>query len=300
MSQNKVITKAVIAAAGFGTRFLPQTKAMPKEMLPLIDKPVIQYVVEELVNVGVKDIIIVTGYSKRAIEDHFDKPNEDLRNNLIAGGPKKAHYIKMIDRISDMANFIYVRQKGIYGSATPLLNTEHLLGDEPFYYTWSDDFFKSKPLRFKQMLDSYNKYKAPILSCMEVNKDQDYERYGICGGKMIDDSNLKIDQIIEKPGIKKAPSNLASVSGYILTKDIFKYCRQVLKDLPKNREFYAVDAINLMAKNKKLVIGNIIQNGKYYDLGNIMDYHKTVIDFALNNKELAPELKQYIRKSFTL
>ncbi len=296
MKQNKVITKAVIAAAGFGTRFLPQTKAMPKEMLPLIDKPVIQYVVEELVSVGVKDIIIVTGYSKRAIEDHFDKPNEDLRGNLLMGGSKKAHYIKMIDQISEMANFIYVRQKGPYGSATPLLNTEHLLGNEPFYYTWSDDFIVSSPLRFKQMLDSYNKYQAPILSCIEVSKEQEYDRYGICGGQKIDPSTIRIDQIIEKPGIKKAPSNLATVSGYVLTKDVFKYCRTVLKNLKNDQEFYAVDALNLMAKSNNKVIGNIIQNAKYYDLGNIMDYHKTVIDFALQNKELGPELKDYIRK----
>lgn len=292
----RVITKAVIAAAGFGTRFLPQTKAMPKEMLPLINKPIIQYIVEELVAVGVKDIIIVTGYSKRAIEDHFDSPNQDLINNLKGGGSLKAHYLDEINNISKMANFIYVRQKGVYGSATPLLNTEHLIGNEPFYYTWSDDFIDSRPLRFKQMLDSYNSYKAPILSLIKVEDPKSYDIYGICGGQMVDAKHLKIDQIVEKPGLKKAPSNYASVSSYILNKDIFNYCRTLLKNLKKGREFYAVDAINLMVKDNKTVIGDIINNAKFYDLGNILDYHKTVIDFALKDSELSKELTRYIKK----
>ena len=141
----KKVTKAVIAAAGFGTRFLPQTKAMPKEMLPLIDKPIIQYVVEELVKVGIEDIVIVTGYSKRSIEDHFDRPSQDLINNLKQGGDSKKHLLEEVEEISELANFIYIRQKGVYGSGTPLLNAEHIIGDEPFIYTWSDDFIVSDP-----------------------------------------------------------------------------------------------------------------------------------------------------------
>ena len=128
-------TKAVIAAAGFGTRFLPQTKAMPKEMMPLIDKPIIQYVVEELVAAGIRDIIIVGSANKRAIEDHFDVPNEDLLANLRAGGDKKRPLIDLVHSLSEMANFVYVRQKGPYGNATPLLSAAHLIGDEPFIYT---------------------------------------------------------------------------------------------------------------------------------------------------------------------
>src|SRR5206468_184567 len=130
MSKNKV-RKAVIAAAGFGTRFLPQTKAMPKEMLPLVDKPIIQYIVEDMVEAGIEDIIIVTGYSKRSIEDHFDVPNEDLLSNLRAGGASKAPYIDAINRVSSMANFVYIRQKGPYGTATPVMNAAHLIGNEP-------------------------------------------------------------------------------------------------------------------------------------------------------------------------
>jgi len=135
----KKVTKAVIPAAGFGTRFLPQTKAMPKEMLPVVDKPIIQYIVEELVEAGIKDIIIVTGANKRSIEDHFDTPNKDLVENLEAGGEKKKPLLDEIKKISELANFVYIRQKGPYGNGTPLLNVRHIIGDEPFVYAWSDD-----------------------------------------------------------------------------------------------------------------------------------------------------------------
>ncbi|MCA9338305.1 NTP transferase domain-containing protein, partial [Candidatus Saccharibacteria bacterium] len=155
-------TKAIIAAAGFGTRFLPQTKAMPKEMLPLIDKPIIQYVVEELVSAGIKDIIIIGSYNKRAIEDHFDDPSEDLLANLRLGGPKKQPFIDSLYEVANLANFIYVRQKGPYGNATPLACASHLISpDESFIYTFADDFFVASPTRFEQMVDVYDKYQKP-------------------------------------------------------------------------------------------------------------------------------------------
>ncbi|MEJ0073619.1 MAG: sugar phosphate nucleotidyltransferase [Candidatus Saccharibacteria bacterium] len=146
------VTKAVIAAAGFGTRFLPQTKAMPKEMLPLIDKPIIQYIVEDLVAAGIQDIIIVGSSNKRAIEDHFDVAGEDLLANLRAGGPKKQHYIDELDSLANIANFIYLRQKGPYGNATPLVNAAHLLSDEPFIYAFADDLTVATPNAFQQMV----------------------------------------------------------------------------------------------------------------------------------------------------
>src|SRR3990167_9803785 len=147
------IKKAVIQAAGFGTRFLPQTKAMPKEMLPIVDKPVIQIVVEKLVEAGIEDIIIVTGYHKRSIEDHFDTPSRELVENLRMGGEKKRHLLDEAERIADLANFVYIRQKGPYGNGTPLLNVREIIGDEPFIYTWSDDFIRAEPTsRFKQMI----------------------------------------------------------------------------------------------------------------------------------------------------
>src|SRR3989344_8371837 len=171
----KKIKKAVIPAAGFGTRFLPQTKAMPKEMLPIVDKPVIQYVVEELVDAGIRDIIIVTGYHKRTIEDHFDEPSRDLVENLKLGGAKKKSLLESVKRISDMANFIYIRQKGPYGNGTPLLNVRDMIGDEPFIYTWSDDFIVAEPSRFKQLIAAYEKYNCSCLSAWKVKSDEDYD-----------------------------------------------------------------------------------------------------------------------------
>ena len=208
-------TKAIIPAAGFGTRFLPQTKAMPKEMLPIIDKPIIQYVVEELVAAGIKDIIIVGNTSKRAIEDHFDLPNEDLLANLRAGGPKKQPFIDQIEEIAGLANFIYVRQKGPYGNATPLLSASHLIrDDEAFIYKWADDFFVAEESSTKQLIDTYEKYGGGVFACKKVLKDKEYEQYGIADGEEVDVATLKMSRIIEKPGKDNAPTDLASVSNY--------------------------------------------------------------------------------------
>ena len=290
----KPVTKAVIAAAGFGTRFLPQTKAIPKEMLPLIDKPVIQYIVEELVDAGINDIIIVTGYSKRAIEDHFDKPSEDLLNNLRQGGPSKAGLLKEVMAIADLANFIYLRQKGPYGPATPVLNAEHLLDDSPFIFTYSDDFFVATPSRFKQMIEAYNTYNCPILSTLRVTDDKDYSRYGFVSGRELSPNHIEIQEIIEKPGKAKAPSDLATVSGYLLTPDIFKYFHKNLANLKPGREFFATDALNMMVKSGERVVALEIANGRFYDIGNKISYLKTLIEFGLNMPEVRDELKEYL------
>lgn len=175
------IRKAVIPAAGFGTRFLPQTKAMPKEMLPVVDKPIIQYIVEELIDAGIKDIILVTGYHKRTIEDHFDRPSMELVENLRMGGEKKLPLLQETERISEMANFIYVRQKGPYGNGTPLLNVRHIVGNEPFIYTWSDDFIKASPTRFRQLIALYEEFDCSVLGSIKAKKDEDYDRYGFAG-----------------------------------------------------------------------------------------------------------------------
>src|SRR5438309_4758391 len=162
-------------------------------MLPIVDKPVIQYIVEDLVAAGVTEIIIVTGYSKRNIEDHFDTPSQDLLNNLLAGGRSKAHYIKEINRIADMANFAYVRQKGPYGTATPIMNAAHLIGDEPFIYSFADDITIAKPNLFRQMIDLYDEFGGGIIPCIKVRNDDDYRRYGIIGGHQVRDNVIKMD-----------------------------------------------------------------------------------------------------------
>jgi len=291
----KKVTKAVIPAAGFGTRFLPQTKAMPKEMLPIVDKPVIQYVVEELVEAGIKDIFIVTGYHKRGIEDHFDAPNLDLIENLKMGGEKKKPLLDEVMKISNMANFVYVRQKGPYGNGTPLLNVRHLIGNEPFIYTWSDDFIKAEPNRFKQLITAYEKYNASCLASLRVTKDEDYSRYGFAGGKEVEPGIIDAKVIIEKPGKKNAPSDLATVSGYLFTPDIFDYLDEALTNLKPGDELYYNDALKLMLKDGKKVMAVEIKNGKYYDTGNKMEYLKTVVEFALARPDINGKFREYLK-----
>jgi UTP--glucose-1-phosphate uridylyltransferase len=289
------ITKAVIPAAGFGTRFLPQTKAMPKEMLPIVDKPIIQYIVEELVDAGIKDIIIVTGYHKRTIEDHFDYPNLDLVENLKMGGDKKRPMLEGVEKIANMANFIYVRQKGPYGNGTPLLNVRPIIGDEPFIYTWSDDFIVSRPSRFKQLIAAYEKYGWCCLSGVKATKDEDYERYGFVGGRELEPGVIDANVIIEKPGKANTPSDLATVSGFLFTPDIFGYLDKAVSKLEPNQEFYYVDALKLMLEDGKHVLGVEIKDGKYYDTGNKLEYLKTVVEFALNHPELRGGFKDFLK-----
>jgi UTP--glucose-1-phosphate uridylyltransferase len=291
--QPKKVRKAVIAAAGFGTRFLPQTKAMPKEMLPLVDKPIVQYIVEELVDAGIEDIVIVTGYHKRSIEDHFDHMSADLRANLKQGG--KDQLLEETKKISNLANFAYIRQKGPYGNGTPLLNAEHLIGDEPFIYTWSDDFFVASPTRFRQMIDIYNEFGCPVLTAIQAASDDDYKRYGFASGEEIRSGLIDTKTIIEKPGKQAAPSDLATVSGFLLTPDIFQYVRRSAEQLQPGAELYSNDALKLMIADNKRVVTYKVQNGKFYDAGNKLDYLKTVVDFALKREDLHDEFLDYLR-----
>ena len=292
----KKIRKAVIPAAGFGTRFLPQTKAMPKEMLPIVDKPVIQYVVEELVDAGITDIILVTGYHKRTIEDHFDAANLDLIENLKMGGEKKRPMLESVEKISKMANFVYVRQKGPYGNGTPLLNVRHLIGDEPFIYTFSDDFILAQPSRFKQMLAVYDKYSCSVLGSIKAVKDEDYDRYGFAGGSEIEDGIIDVETVIEKPGKEKAPSDLANVSGYIFTPDIFDYLDDILAGLKEGEELYYNDALKRMLQDKKRVLAAEIKGGKYYDTGNKLEYMKTVVELGLKHPDINGTFRKFLKE----
>lgn len=291
------VTKAVIAAAGFGTRFLPQTKAMPKEMLPLIDKPIIQYIVEDLVAAGIQDIIIVGSSNKRAIEDHFDMPSEDLLTNLRAGGPKKQHYIDEIEAIANLANFIYVRQKGPYGTGTPIMNAAHLIGDEPFIYAFADDLTVATPNAFQQMISLYEQFDASILPCLKITDDREYDRYGVLAGEHIRDDVLKMHSIVEKPGKDDAPSDFASVGGYLFTSEIFNYLEQGQRDLPEGKEFYVTDSvIQPMLADGHAFYGCLIQDSQRYDTGDKLEYLKTVIDFGLTHEELGAELRAYLQQ----
>ncbi|MBI4035956.1 UTP--glucose-1-phosphate uridylyltransferase [Candidatus Daviesbacteria bacterium] len=287
----KKITKALIPAAGFGTRFLPQTKAMPKEMLPIVDKPVIQYVVEEIVASGIEDIVIVTGSTKRAIEDHFDVPNQDLVQNLVNG--QKEKMLEQVNRIADMANFIYIRQKGPYGNGTPVLAGEPVIGNEPFAVIWGDEFIYAEPPRLKQMIDVYEKYGGMVISGVKIEKKEDLKRYGIADLEPVEGNVYKIKKIVEKPDPDQAPSNIATHGAYILPPEIFAALKKL--DPGKGGEIWLVDAINLLKEEGVPLYAVEVQNGKYYDTGNKLEYMKTVVDLARKHPEIGEDFDKYLK-----
>jgi len=282
------IRKAVIPAAGFGTRFLPQTKAMPKEMLPIVDKPVIQYVVEELVESGITDIVIVTGWHKRAIEDHFDYPFELIK---MLEMQKKEKLLEEVKRTSSLANFIYIRQKGAYGNGTPVLCAKSVIGDEPFVAIWGDEFIYSTPPRAKQCIDVFEKYGDPVISAVRVPKEN-VTRYGIVEATNIEDNIWQIKRMMEKPTREEAPSNLAAHGCYVLTPDIFSILEHLAPG--KDDEIWLPDAIRELLK-KRPVYACEIKNGKYYDTGNKLEYLKTVVEFALQHKDLNGDFREYLK-----
>ncbi|HYV33328.1 MAG TPA: UTP--glucose-1-phosphate uridylyltransferase GalU [Candidatus Limnocylindria bacterium] len=285
---NQKIRKAIIPAAGFGTRFLPATKAMPKEMLPIVDKPIIQYVVEEAVASGIEDIIIVTGWHKRSIEDHFDYPFELEKRLLEAGKEAQAEEVR---HIAEMANFIYVRQKGPYGNGTPILNAQSVIGNEPFAILWGDEFIYSNPPRLKQMIDVYDKYGFANISAVRVPENS-VNKYGIADVSDVEKGVYKINKIVEKPSVGKAPSNLATHGAYIMPPRLFEILSET--KIGKNGELWLVDAISQLAKEEE-VYAVEIQNGKYYDTGNKLEYLKAVVEFGLLHKELSKEFGEYLK-----
>ncbi|MEI7818848.1 MAG: UTP--glucose-1-phosphate uridylyltransferase [bacterium] len=283
------ITKAIIPAAGLGTRFLPQTKAMPKEMLPIIDKPVIQYVVEEAVAAGITDIIIVTGQNKRAVEDHFDHQYA-LEASLRDQG--KIEIAEELERIADMANFIYVRQKGHYGNGTPILNAAHLIGDEPFLVLWADDFVRSTVPRAVQLVEAFEKLQAPVISLIPIDPG-DTNKYGVPKIKSnYSDDIFEIEKLIEKPGPAHAPSSYGSVGGYILTPDIIALLETQKPD--KTGEIYLSSAIDQLATMRP-VYGKVIE-GQWHDTGSKSSYLQAIVDVALEDKSVGPELRAYLEQ----
>ncbi len=283
------VTKAVIPAAGLGTRFLPQTKAMPKEMLPIIDKPIIQYVVEEAVAAGITDIILVTGPHKRPIEDHFDRHSE-LEGYLERSG--KADVAASLRGISDMANFIYVRQKGPVGTGTPILNAAHLLGDEPFLVLFGDDFFVSQIPRAKQLIDEYEQLQQSVIALTEVPHEE-LGKYGVPEiAETVHDGLVRITQLIEKPKPDETLSNYASVSGFVLTPELIEILQT--QEQHADREFYLADAINTLAGRGK-VYGKVIE-GKWHDTGSKETYLEAIVDLALQHPEIKDRFKDYLKK----
>ena len=293
MAKTKKVTKAVIPAAGFGTRFLPQTKAMPKEMLPIVDKPVIQIVVEEAVNSGITDIVMVTGALKRAIEDHFDTPNAELIKNLQDGG--KQDRLDEINKISELANFVYIRQKGPYGNGTPVLCAEPAVGNEPFAILWGDEFIYAEPPRLSQMIKIHEKYGGVVISGVEIKNKEDLKRYGIADLEHVEGNLHKIKSIVEKPEPGEAPSNIATHGAYIVPPEIF----DALKSLKpgKGGEVWLTDAINLLKKEGVPIYTQVIENATYYDTGNKVGYLKAVVDFALKHEHVNGDFREYLKEA---
>jgi UTP--glucose-1-phosphate uridylyltransferase len=282
------VRKAVIPAAGYGTRFLPATKAMPKEMLPVVDKPIIQYVVEEAVASGITDIVIVTGWNKRSIEDHFDFPFA-LERYLRENGKEEA--AEDVRRIAEMANFIYIRQKGPYGNGTPVLNAQSAIGDEPFAILWGDEFIYSTPPRLKQMMDVWEKHGKPVISAVRV-PEESVSKYGIADTSDVEEHVFKINKIVEKPKAGEAPSNLAAHGAYIMPPRLF----EILAETPtgKDNELWLTDAISTLAKEED-VYAVEIQDGKYYDTGNKLEYMKTVVEFGLKHPDIGGDFKEFVK-----
>lgn len=285
-----IVRKAIIAAAGSGTRFLPQTKAMPKEMLPIIDKPVIQMVVEEVVAAGVTDVIIVTGPTKRAIEDHFDQALE-LEAELQAKG--KFEEANALKAISELANFVYVRQKGLpKGNARPVINAAHLIGDEPFFVFFGDDFFSGPIPRAKQLLDVYRETGKSVVSLM-LGDESMTNIYGIAEiSEKLDEKTFRIKRLVEKPGPAAAPSMYASVGGYLLTPDILPLILN--QKVADDGEIRLIDSINNLAQIDE-VYGRFIE-GTYHDTGSPDLYIQTLIDVALADAQLGEGLRLYLEK----
>jgi UTP--glucose-1-phosphate uridylyltransferase len=287
----KLPTKAIICAAGLGTRFLPQTKAMPKEMLPIVDRPVIQLIVEQLVAAGVTEVIIVTGSTKRAIEDHFDRSDELEAELREKGKDEKADEIK---RIAELANFIYVRQKGFpKGNARPVLNAQHLISDdEPFFVFFADDFFRSDIPHAVQLLEAHKRTGKSVISLIEIDKKY-ADKYGIATiNQDMGHGTFRLTNVVEKPGEANAPSNFASVGGYLLTPDILPIIAQEKAD--KNGEMTLVDSINELANNDE-VYGQFIE-GVWHDAGNPLKYMEAIVDVALTSDEYGTEFADYLRK----
>lgn len=280
------VRKAIIPAAGLGTRFLPATKAQPKEMLPIVDKPTIQYIIEEAIASGISEIIIVTGRSKRSIEDHFDKSVE-LELELEKNG--KEELLKMVREISDMANIHYIRQKEPRGLGHAILTARHFVGNEPFAVLLGDDVVVAKQPCLSQMIDVYNEYKTSVLGVQKVAHEV-VNKYGIVNCKEVDDRVYKVRDLVEKPKIEDAPSDIAILGRYIITPAIFDYLET--QDAGTGGEIQLTDALRRLAKDEAMYCYDF--KGHRYDVGTKTGFLQANIEFALRNPEVADEMKEYL------
>ncbi len=284
----KLITKAVFPAAGLGTRFLPATKASPKEMMPLVDKPLIQYVVEEAVSSGIEEVVLITGRGKRAIEDHFDVAFE-LEEDLKAKGKHKL--LSEIQHIANLVTFCYIRQKKALGLGHAVLTAKRIVGDEPFAVLLGDDIIDAEIPALKQMMDVYRRYPSTILAIQKVPKSQT-QNYGVIDAKRIEDGVYLVKDLVEKPVPAEAPSNLAIIGRYILTPEIFGFLEHT--EPGKGGEIQLTDGLRLLMQKQPIYAYEF--NGVRHDAGDKLGFLKATVEFGLKNEEFGDAFKAYLKK----
>lgn len=286
------ITKAVIPAAGLGTRFLPATKAQPKEMLPIVDKPTIQYIVEEAVASGITDILIITGRNKRAIEDHFDRSIE-LEMELEHKG--KTALLEQVRQISDLVDVQYVRQKTPQGLGHAILCAKNFVGNEPFAVLLGDDIVDAEVPCLKQLIDQYDHYNGTILGVQKVSQEN-VNKYGIVKGKALDERLYMVEDLVEKPNVEEAPSNVAILGRYIITPEIFPLLEKTQPGA--GGEIQLTDALKALAKNKQVWAYEF--SGRRYDVGDKLGFLEATVEMALKREDLKEDFLAYLQKQLAL
>ena len=280
------VRKAIIPAAGLGTRFLPATKAQPKEMLPIVDKPTIQFIIEEAIASGIEDILIITGRGKRAIEDHFDRSLE-LEEELEKKG--RSELFEQVRQIADLANIHYIRQKEAKGLGHAIYCAKSFIGDEPFAVLLGDDIVNAEVPCLKQMIDVHNDYCTSIVGVQHVDYD-DVSKYGIIAGKQIEDRIYKVTNLVEKPDRDNAPSNLAILGRYIINPSIFKYLENATPG--KGGEIQLTDSLCKLAKAEPMYAYDFI--GRRYDVGNKLGFLQATVEYALNREDIKDQFEAYL------
>lgn len=283
------VTKAILPVAGFGTRFLPATKSQPKEMIPVVDKPAIQYLVEEAVASGIKEIVFITGRGKHVIEDHFDVSYE-LEKTLVE--KNKQDLLKEVRKISTLATFTYVRQPMPLGDGHAILQARHIIGNEPVLVMFGDCLYDSEVPAAKQLIETYEKYGDSVIGLSRIEKNE-VSKFGVIDGVMLDKKNIEIKKIVEKPRVEDAPSNLVAVGKYVITPEVFKTLSTMKHG--KSGEIRLADAFDLMLSKNRPIYGRIL-DGEWLDTGDKFNFIKATIHLALKHPEIKDRLKKYLKK----
>jgi UTP--glucose-1-phosphate uridylyltransferase len=281
------IRKAVIPAAGLGTRFLPATKSVPKEMLPIVDVPVIQLIVEEAVAAGIEEIVVITSGAKRAIEDHFDYAFE-LEYRLSQAGKEKE--LRQIRHLAELARFVFIRQGAPLGNGHAVLCARDVIGDEPFAVLWGDDLVRSRVPVCSQLIRVYEEFRGSVLAVMQIAPDE-ISRYGVIDGEPVAERVHQVRGLVEKPSPEQAPSNLAAVKEYVLTPEIFRILAETKPS--QGGEIWLADAINELARTEAVYACEF--EGERYDPGDKVGFLKATVEYALVREDIGPEFRSYLR-----